>query len=77
MRAETEKNKNDNPPDGPLTADAVSLPVADAAGLAESDTASRAGPVTQGAPEPATDQGRGGQHHQNHRAQLAAKHSPR
>ena len=77
MRAETEKNNNDNLPDGPLTADAVSLPVADAAGLAESDTAGGAGPLTQGATEAATDQAAGGQHQQNHRAQLAAKHSPR
>ena len=52
-------------PDGLLTADAVSLLVADAAGLTEGDTGGRAGPVTQGAPEPRHGGGgEGGQDHE-------------
>ena len=46
-------------PDGFLTADAGPLIVTVAAGLAESDTAGSTGPVTQGAPEPGTDEAGG------------------
>ena len=40
-----------NQPDGLLAADALSLRVADAAGLAEGDAAGGAGPLTQRTPE--------------------------
>ena len=62
-------------PDGPLTTVALSLPVTDATGLAQGDTAGRAGPVAQGAPEPCTDQA-GGDQQSKHRGQRATKHSP-
>ena len=50
-------------PDGPLTTDALPLPVTDPAGLAQRHTADRAGKVSDGAAEPGPDQAGGHQHH--------------
>ena len=55
----------DNWPDGPLTTVTLSLPITDPTGLTQSDTASSAGPITQGTPEPSAHQAGGDQQHQD------------